>query len=418
MIFRVTSARFAGGRSPSFGVLVLLSGVSPLATDMYLSSLPAIAADLGSSASSAQLTLTAFLIGLALGMVVLGPLSDSGGRRILVLSGPAGFAAASLVCAWAPTARVLIGARLVQGFVGAAGAVCARAIVSDWYRGDEAAGRFGLLSAVGFLAPVIAPSLGTLVLLIGDWRLMFYLLAVVGVAQFLGVLFRVPETLPVGERHPGSVSSTARRIADLLHDRRFTVNVVIVSVATMGFFSYIGGSSFVLEGVYHLSSARFGLLFAVNAVVMALSSYGFSRLVRRYLLVTLRTVGLAVAGSAALLLLILGLVVPGHTPALALVWVLLACVTAGMGLLLPASIALSQEAGQHAKGTAAALSGGISFGCGAAITPVTGILGNDSLIPMAGLMATFLVIALLVSQLVRLAPVPQPMSPRTDSIEP
>ena len=397
MTVQAGAAALRGRRPPSFSVLVLLSVVSPLATDMYLSSLPTIAGDLGSTPSSAQLTLTAFLIGLAVGMVVLGPLSDVSGRRPFLLAGPACFVVASLVCAWAPDVRVLIAARLVQGFVGAAGAVCARAAVSDWYRGDEAAGRFGLLSAVGFLAPVVAPSLGTLVLLVGDWRLMFYLLAIVGVVQVVGVYVGVQETLPIAERHPGSLSATGARIVDLLRDRKFTINVIIVSVATMGFFTYIGGSSFVLEGLYGLSATRFGLLFAVNAVVMAVSSYGFSRLVRRVRVSTLRQVGLAIAGAAATALLVSSLVGTRSPPPLALVWVLLAGVTAGMGLLLPASITLSQQAGERAKGTAAALNGGISFGCGAAITPVTGILGNSSLIPMAALMAGFLVLALLVS---------------------
>jgi len=386
--------------APSFLVLVLLSGISPLATDMYLPALPALGASLGASASTAQLTLTAFLVGLALGQLVLGPLSDAAGRRPFLLWGPAAFLLASLGCALAPSAEVLVGLRLVQGFAGAAGVVCARAVISDSYAGARAAGRFGLLSAVTFLAPVVAPGLGALLLLVGDWRLVFLVLAAVGLVQLLGVVARVPETLPPGRRQPGSLQAALARTGDLLRDRRFTAHVVVVCLATMGFFSYIGGSSFVLQGVYGISASTYGLVFAVNAVVMAVASALFSALVRRWSLHGLRLTGLALSCAGAVALVAATLSSGEQPPPLALVAALLAGVAGGMGLVLPASTALCQQAGARAAGTASALSGGLAFGFGALVIPLTGLLGSASLLPMAALVAGFLVLSLAAARLV------------------
>jgi DHA1 family bicyclomycin/chloramphenicol resistance-like MFS transporter len=385
------------GRAPSFLVLVLLSGISPLATDMYLAGLPALGRALHTSASAAQLSLTAFLIGLAVGQIVLGPVSDAFGRRVLLLAGPAAFVVASVVCAVAPNATVLIAARLVQGFVGAAGMVCAPAVVSDYYTGDDATRRFGLITAVSLLAPIVAPPLGTLLLRVGDWRLIFWVLAAVGVVQLVGAWFGIPETLPPAERHSGSVPATLARTTDLLRDRTFMTHVAVAVLAIMGFFAYIGGSSFVLETVYGLSAGSYGLIFAVNAVCMAVASALFSRLFLRWPVARLRLAGLVVSCGSALVLVVASLVA-GPAPPLALVWVALAGVAAGMGLTLPASMTLSQQAGQRAKGTASALSGGLSFAFGALTTPVTGVLGGSSVLPMALVMAGFLLAAVAVAR--------------------
>jgi len=386
-------------RAPAFVFLILLSGISPLATDMYLPALPALGRVLHASASTTQLTLTTFLIGLAVGQIVLGPVSDATGRRVFLLAGPIGFVITSFACALAPSAGVLIAARLLQGFAGAAGVVCARAVVSDYYRGDEAARRFGLLSAVSLLGPILAPAMGGALLMLGDWRLVFYALVLVGLIQLAGVIWAVPETLPASERHPAALGPTIGRMADLLRDRRFMAHVAVACLAVMGFFSYIGGSSFVLEHIYGISSGMYGLIFATDATGMAVASLLFSRFVARWSLVGLRRVGLTMSSSAAALLLVLSIV--ADKPALAIVWVLLAVVTTGMGFILPASTALSQIAGERAKGTASALSGGLSFALGALITPVTGFFGGTSLLIMTVVMAVFLGLSLLVSHAAR-----------------
>lgn len=384
-------------RGPAFLVLALLAGVGPLATDMYLPSLPALAQELGTTPAAAQLTLTAFIVGLAVGQVVLGPFSDATGRRPFVLVGPACFVLTSLASAAATSVVVLVGLRLLQGAAAAAGVVASRAVVSDHYRGDSAARRFGLLSSIVLLSPVIAPVVGSLVLLVADWRAMFLLLAGFGLVQLGGALGWVPETLPREERHPGSVAATAARMADLLRDWTFSGHVAVQSLATMGFFAYIGGSTFVLQEVYGIAASTYGIVFAVNATCMAATSALFARLVGRRDVVHLRRVGLALATSASVALAIAALVAPRHTPPLPLVLALLPLVTAGMGLVVPASITLAQQAGQRARGTAAALNGGISFVCGAAVIPLTGLVTAGALVPMATIMAVFLTLAVAVA---------------------
>lgn len=397
---RVVSAPTAGA-APAFWVLVLLSGVSALATDMYLPALPAVAASLGGGAVGAQLTLTAFLVGFAVGSLALGPVSDAVGRRPLMLLGPAAFAAASLACALAPGVEVLVGARLVQGFSAAAGAVCARAVVSDVHRGADAAARFGLLTAVGLLGPVVAPTLGAGVLLVADWRVVFVVLAAVGLLQVVGAWRAVPESLPPDERQHSSAAATWARVLDLLGDARFTRHVLVACLATVGFFSYIGGSSLVLQEVYGIGAGQYGLVFATNGAVMAVTSFAFARLVRCWPVVALRGAGLlaAAASSAALLASALlagpvaGQGLGAQAPPLALTWVLLSGLTAGMGLVLPAGFALAQAAGDRSRGTASALSGGLAFSCGAVVIPVTGAVGTASVVPMAALMTVFLALA-------------------------
>ncbi|MEJ5889500.1 multidrug effflux MFS transporter [Pseudokineococcus marinus] len=388
-------------RAPAFWVLVLLSGVSALATDMYLPALPAVGRDLGAGDVAAQLTLTAFLVGFAAGSLVLGPVSDAVGRRPLLLLGPAAFAVASVLCALAPGAGVLVVARLVQGVAASAGAVCARAVVSDTHRGADAAARFGLLTAVGLLGPVVAPTVGAGVLQVGDWRLVFGVLAGIGLLQVLGAWRGVPESLPVHERGGATAAATAARVVDLLRDRRFTRHVVVACLATVGFFSYIGGSSLVLQGVYGVGAATYGLVFAANGAAMAATSFAFARLVHRWPATALRRTGLAVAAGSSALLLVAALLAPavgGGPPPFPLVWVLLSGLTAGMGLVLPAGFALAQAAGDRARGTASALCGGLAFTCGALVIPLTGAVGTGSVVPMAALMTLGLSLALLASR--------------------
>lgn len=390
--------------SPSFAVVALLAGVGPLATDMYLPTLPVLGSDLGTSAAGAQLTLTAFIIGMAAGQVLLGPFIDATGRRAFALAGPAVFAASSAVCAVTASAGVFLTARGVQGLAAAAGMVAARAVVSDQYRGTEAARRFGMLSSIILLAPIVAPILGAAILLVGTWRTMFALLAAVGVAQVVGVLTRVPETLPRAERHPASLPATVARMGKLLRDWNFSGHVLVQSLAIMGFFSYIGGSAFALQDGYGMDASTYGLVFAGNAVFMAASSAAMTRLVVRFRVVRLRDAGLVLASLGAVVLLVAVVAAPDRLPPL---WKVLAClplVTAGMGLVIPASITIAQEAGHWARGTAAALQGGISFTCGALVTPLTGLAPGAALPVMAGAMAGFLVLAAVAA---RFAPDPR-----------
>jgi DHA1 family bicyclomycin/chloramphenicol resistance-like MFS transporter len=184
-------------------IIGALSAFGPLSLDMYLPALPSLSQELGGTATQAQLTLTACLLGLAAGQVLAGPLSDALGRRRPLLAGLLGYTGASLLCALAPSVPILIGLRLLQGLAGAAGIVIARAVVRDLYSGTEAARFFSLTMAVNGLAPILAPILGGQLLRVTSWRGVFFVLAAIGLALVLVAALGLRETLPPPHRRSG-----------------------------------------------------------------------------------------------------------------------------------------------------------------------------------------------------------------------
>jgi MFS transporter, DHA1 family, multidrug resistance protein len=387
-------------RAPVLAALVLVTGVGPLATDTYIAALPEVQRSLRTTPSVAQLTLTAFIIGLAVGQLVFGPISDGRGRRRLLVGGATAFTIFSGLCAVAPNGPTLVGLRLLEGVVGGCGVAIGRAVISDRYEGAAAAARYGSLAAITFLGPVLAPAIGGVILSVGDWRSVFVFLAVVGALMVAGVLVGIPETLPPERRHAGGLANTLSRMKDLLADRAFRAPVVIQCLATAGFFTYIGGSSFVLQEQLHFSQREYTVLFASNAAGMVVLSTLFGMTVRRFGPAALRNAGLAASTAAASALAAYALLRHPDPPLVGVTWVLLAVVVAGMGLCIPGTTAIAQEAGRRSGGAASALQGGLTFTVGAAATPLTGLSGHQTVLVMAGLMALFLlcsVTALLVS---------------------
>jgi DHA1 family bicyclomycin/chloramphenicol resistance-like MFS transporter len=373
-------------RAPSFLALVLVTGISPVATDTYIAALPGLQRSLHTSAATAQLTMTTFILGLAAGQLLCGPISDGLGRRRMLLMSSAAFAVLSAWCAVAPSAGVLLAGRTLQGLAGGCGVAVGRAVVSDRYTGLAAAQRYGALASVALLGPVAAPAIGGLILLVGDWRAVFAFLAAVGIVMTAAVFVGVPETLPPAARHRAGLAASLRRMTALTRDRAFLTPVVVQCLATAGFFVYIGGSSFVLQNGLGLSRTGYTILFATNAGGMVLASLCFRLTVARFGSARLRAVG--VVGSTTAVTLLAGYaLVAGARVALAPAWALLALAAMGMGLCIPATTAMAQEAGRRVGGTAAALQGGLTFGVGAAATPLTGVFGAESVTGMATLMA-------------------------------
>ena len=258
----------------------------------------------------AQLTLTAFIIGVAVGQLLLGPVSDGRGRRPLLYAGTAVFTAASLLCALAPTGPSLVGSRLVQGVAAGCGVAVGRAVVGDVYGGVEAAKRYGTLASITFLGPVVAPALGGVILTVGNWRTVFAVLVGAGVVMIVAVRFGIPETLPRASRKGQGVRETSTRMLDLLRDWGFMRHVSIQCLTTAGFFTYIGGSSFVLQTVWGLSPSAYAAVFATNAAAMAVASGLFRFGVARFGAVRLRGVGLLLALVASIGLVVTSLLEP------------------------------------------------------------------------------------------------------------
>ncbi|WP_405876328.1 multidrug effflux MFS transporter [Streptomyces sp. NBC_00005] len=370
----------AGRARGLLAVLACLTAVGPLAIDMYIPGFPAMSRTLHTSSPAIQLTLTAFLAGVVVGQIVIGPVSDSLGRRGLLIAGCAGFALVALACAFAPGIGALIAARFILGFVGAAGMVLARAVITDLFHGPEVPRHFALLSQIMSVAPVIAPVIGGAILSVSTWRAVFGALCLAGVLLLVAVLVKVPESLPPERRHKGGLVGTFGAMGRLTRNRPFMGCALVLGLASAALFAYISGSSFVFERIHGASPVVYSLIFAVNAIGMLLAGALFSRLSHRVSMNALLTAAVAVclAGTLAQVLLTMTL---GESFAAS--WICQFVVLWGIGMLLPATMTLGQNLGRAAPGAASALLGGMQFLFGAVASPVVGLFGETSSLPMS-----------------------------------
>jgi DHA1 family bicyclomycin/chloramphenicol resistance-like MFS transporter len=364
--------------------------------------------DFHTGPSQVQLTLTAFLAGIALGQLLAGPVSDAIGRRRPLFVGIAGYTVASLLCAVAPNVYALTGLRLVQGITGAAGVVIARAIVRDLHSGVAAARYFSLLMLITGLAPILAPSLGGQLLRATSWRGVFLVLAVIGVLIGVAVATGLRETLPPERRRAGSLGDTGQAFRGLLTDRVFVGYALSGSLAFAAIFTYISGSSFVLQGIFGMSPQMFALVFGLNALGLVVATQINRRLAGVVPVARLLSSGLAVMTVAALVLLADA---AAHGFGLAGILVPMFAVMFSLGFVLPNGMALALSLHPEAAGTASALLGALQMGSGALVAPLVGIAGTGTAIPMAAVMATLGLtsVASLAVLTKRSAPVPVPL---------
>jgi MFS transporter, DHA1 family, multidrug resistance protein len=371
-------------------VLGLLVALGPLTIDMYLPALPRIADELSVSSSVAQLTLTGTLVGLAIGQLVIGPLSDSLGRRKPLMAGIVLHMLASLACLFAPDITTLAVARGLQGVGAAAAMVVAVAIVGDLYKDSAAATVMSRLMLVLGAAPVIAPSLGAAVLLHASWHWVFAALVVLAGGLLLLAALALPETLPKTHRRPLKVRGIVSTYRELLADPKFVILVLVGALAMSGLFAYIAGAAFVLQGRYGLDQQAFALVFGAGAFAFIGATQFNVVLLKRLTprtIVTWALIGAALTGVTFVGMALAG--VDGLVAFLVPVWLMLATV----GLVIPNAPALALSRHPDAAGTSAALLGAAQFGLGAAVAPLVGLLGNDEF-ALALVMAVGAVIAL------------------------
>ena len=366
-------------------VLALLTAVTPFSIDMYLSAFPDMAAEFHTTAPMIQLTLTAFLVGLAVGQLVIGPLSDQFGRRRPLLIGTVACLIASLLCILAPSIQVLIGLRFVQGFTGAAGVVIARAIIADRAKGSAAARLFAVMMVIGVLAPITAPILGGVVVGGWGWRAVLAALAAMNLLMLVGALFVVDESLPAQHRRPGGLRSLAGGMRDVLGNRPYVGYTLTLGLAASAMFAYISASPFILQNILGFTPQAYSLTFGACALAIAASGTLSARLVktvapRKLLIGGVST--MVVVTALQLLNVTVGHVIPWLTIAL------MAGFMATVGFTFANATTLAIEQVREAAGTGSAVLGFLQYTFGAATTPLVGLAGDASALPMSIVMFT------------------------------
>src|SRR4051812_10012837 len=389
---RPVPARAPGPPSTARTALILgaFVAIGPLTIDLYLPALPTITADLHTTAATVQLTLTGTLVGLALGQLVLGPLSDRFGRRRPLLAGTALHVVASLLVLIAPTVAVLGALRVLQGMGTAAGAVISLAVVRDLYTGRKAATLLSRIFLILGAAPVLAPTIGGEILRFTSWRGVFVLLAVYGVLLLVVGWFALPETLPPARRRSSGVVGTLATYRGLLRDRAYVGLVLVAGLTMASLFSYVAGSSFVYQRQFGLGAQAFGLFFGAGAIWLIGATQLNPLVLRRFSPATVLTAATAGGVLAGAVLVTLAATGTGGLLGVALpLWAVLFAA----GLALPNAPALALSRHGEAAGAAAALLGAVQFGVGAAVSPLVGRLGTAG-VAMGSIVVVGLVLAL------------------------
>jgi MFS transporter, DHA1 family, multidrug resistance protein len=383
---RVTESKDRSTPIRALHVLILggLNAFGPLSVDMYLPALPTISHELGATMSQAQITLSACILGLSLGQVIAGPISDALGRRRPLLIGIAAYVLASLLCIVAPSVAALTILRFVQGVAGAAGIAIALATASDLYSGVVLARCFALLMTVQGIAPIVAPVIGSQLLTFTSWRGLFVTLALIGVALLLAAAFGLGETLPTSRRQRGGISASLRAFRDLLTDRRFVGYAASSGLAFAAGIVYISVSPFILQNIYGVSPQLLGILFGINALGLVIMSQVSARLVGRVSSQTLLAWGVAAIAIAGTTLLVVALGGIGLVGVLPSFFVLVA----SLGLIAPNATALALT-NTRTAGSASALLGVLQLSIGAVVAPLVGIGGTTTAVPMAAFIAAF-----------------------------
>ncbi|MGI8949209.1 MAG: multidrug effflux MFS transporter [Ornithinimicrobium sp.] len=392
---RESASTPARGREPSvlsrlllFGALV---GIGPLTIDMYLAAFPTVVQELGTTEAAVQLTLTATLVGLALGQLTIGAVSDSVGRRLPLLAALTAYVLVSVAIALTDTITGVLLLRFVQGFTAASGMVLSQAMVRDLYSGARMASFISRLFLVVGVAPIIAPTLGAQFLHFWEWRSIFWGLAGFGLVLAVLATVFVQETLPVQRRSARGPKPALRSYAVLLRDRRY-VGLVLTACTAMGaLFAYIASATFIFQDLYGMSTQQYALVFAGGAGALTVASQVNGSLVKRHHPARIMSVAIPVAVTIASSLLLASLLDLGA-------WAVVAGVIGVMGtvgFIMPNAPVIALNDHAHRAGAAAALLGATNFVFGALISPISGLFETTSAVPMAAIMVACTTLSLI-----------------------
>ncbi|OMD33841.1 MFS transporter [Paenibacillus odorifer] len=372
-------------------ILGSITTIGPLSIDMYLPALPALVDDFGTTAALVQLSLTFFLLGLASGQLVAGPLSDVYGRRRPLLIGMFIYAVSSVLCAFSPSIGLLIVLRFIQGLAGSVGVVVSRAAVRDLYSGSELTKFFSLLMIVNGLGPILAPVIGGQLLRVTTWQGIFLVLFAAGIIFCLTILLRLPETLPKERRSKSGLKGTLLTFKVLLGNRKFMGYALSQGFVTASMFAYISGSSFVLQNIFAVTPQVYSLIFAVNGIGIIITGQIAGRLAGKVSETKLLLSGLLLCTMGGVLLLLTILIGGGLIPIL----ICLFAVVSSVGIVGATSFSLAMQDQGEAAGSASALIGLIPLLLGSCVAPLVGLGGVDSALPMAIVIACTGVLSIL-----------------------
>ncbi|WP_292811158.1 multidrug effflux MFS transporter [Microbacterium sp. HA-8] len=372
-----------------FGYVILLGALTalgPFTIDLYLPAFPVLESDFDTTAAAIQLTLTGTMLGFAIGQLLVGPLSDKVGRRLPLIGVTALHVAASIAAAIAPTLITLGITRVLMGAGAAAGGVVAMAIVRDLFGGKRLVVMLSRLALVSGVAPVVAPLIGSALLLVMPWRGIFVVLAVYGAVMLLCTLLFIPETLPPARRAERGSTTIWQRYRSVFSDRIFVGVLVIGGMTFSGLFSYLSASSFLFQESYGFDAQLYGVLFAVNSIGLVIGVQVSSRLAARFgpqWVLAYSTAALVVTAVAIIVFDQLGLGLWGTLIPLFLF--MTAC-----GFTFPCTQVLALDRHGKAAGTAASILGAVNFGVAGLVSPVVGWVSGGAGITattMAGVMA-------------------------------
>ncbi|MDQ0372477.1 multidrug effflux MFS transporter [Cellulomonas humilata] len=376
----------------SVGFVLLLSALTalgPFTFDTYLAAFPEIADDLNTTAAAVQLTIAASLAGLALGQLLIGSVSDAYGRRRPLLSSLVVYVLASVGLVLVQNITAFTALRFVQGFTAAAGMVLSLAVVRDKFEGLAVSKVMARLMLVVGVAPILAPTIGAQLLLVGSWRLIFVFLAATGAVLFVVASFALRESLALELRRTGGTGAALRTYRDLLLDLPFLGLALMSAFYLSAMFTYVASSTFVFQEGYGLTPQQFGWVFAAGAVAITAGSQINGALVGRFRPEQILSGAVAVGVVLGLSLFATTLLGAPFWP----VTVLLVLTLGTAGFVLPSAPAIALASNPHRAGSAAALLGALQFGLGAVIAPLTSINGTPTAVSMAAVMAGVIVIA-------------------------
>lgn len=376
-------------------VLIGAAAIPPLSIDMYLPSVPEISAVFGVGTEITQLTLTLFLLMLGLGQLVAGPISDAIGRRKPLLLGMILFITGSILAALTPSIGILIAARLLQGAGGSITVVVSNSIVRDYASGRGATKAYSvLISAIG-IAPIIAPTIGGFLDETAGWRSVFWFLTALGAITLVGILVKLPESLPENRRHALELGKVFRTYATLVVTGSFVLPAFALICAFCLLFTYIGGASYVYQGSFGLSSSVFGIAFGATGIAMLLGNIVIGKLVRRFSSPGLAHTGAALASLGAPLALAAALT----NSSFALFLPGIVIMVLGLGLCEPTLMGDAMNAAPRAQaGQAAAFLGAAQFLFGAGATFIVAPIAESGALAWAVTLAICALLALILAR--------------------